>query len=447
MLKHRSSPYIVGTVGICIVSLLIVSCYRAYQNHVEFKAFMSNAQTFNRSIEGQHSHSSHDHTHHSEEATVDSDSEKTGPGGQTDSGHEHPYQVGRTSDGDYAYNIAGHLYASKEPMSQNLIEIHEWIQTGKITPAVEEAMRTVEEDRREMSQEKVVQTVVTPDGKLHQVIVPPWMLYEEEDAILQSELDPPEIEQAALAQMPWMENKVEIDGIWHSPPEEYYSIEDPYERRAYFNKFTWSIQYDVSMDEVERQIAAGDMPSPLSESEKRRVDEMQSMIERIKMLAPSAVPLSDKPPVKVRFLPDEGEDALPGWMRKGNSNSPSKGGKVASETDSGSEGSISHDINAALDRTDVPVSPSDPSDMVKTTPSRQSEVGAEASNKTPTPPTAESIETQLREQLSPEGFDKVQQLIDQYGQEEGLRRLRETDPDTARQFEHTQRRRKTDTEP
>ena len=73
--------------------------------------------------------------------------------------------------------------------------------------------------------------------------------------------------------------------------------------------------------------------------------------------------------------------------------------------------------------------------MVEPTPARPSEAGAETSNKTPTPPTAESIKAQLREQLSPERFDKVQQLIDQYGTEEGLRRLRESDPDAAERFE------------
>ena len=53
--------------------------------------------------------------------------------------------------------------------------------------------------------------------------------------------------------------------------------------------------------------------------------------------------------------------------------------------------------------------------------------------------TVEGIETQLKERLSPERFDKAQRLIDQYGTEEGLRRLRESDPDAARQFERKRR--------
>ena len=50
------------------------------------------------------------------------------------------------------------------------------------------------------------------------------------------------------------------------------------------------------------------------------------------------------------------------------------------------------------------------------------------------------IEAELSEELSPERFDKVQQLIDQYGSEEGLRRFREMDPEAARRFEREQRK-------
>ncbi len=43
------------------------------------------------------------------------------------------------------------------------------------------------------------------------------------------------------------------------------------------------------------------------------------------------------------------------------------------------------------------------------------------------------------EGLSPARLDKAQQLIDQYGTEEGLRRLREMDPEAARRFEQERR--------
>ena len=41
--------------------------------------------------------------------------------------------------------------------------------------------------------------------------------------------------------------------------------------------------------------------------------------------------------------------------------------------------------------------------------------------------------------LFPSRFDRAQQLIDQYGPEEGLRRLKESDPEAARQFERERR--------
>lgn len=51
------------------------------------------------------------------------------------------------------------------------------------------------------------------------------------------------------------------------------------------------------------------------------------------------------------------------------------------------------------------------------------------------PSTVLSKETESQEKLSPKRFEKAQQFINQYGPEEGLRRLRKADPDAARQFE------------
>ena len=91
-------------------------------------------------------------------------------------------------------------------------------------------------------------------------------------------------------------------------------------------------------------------------------------------------------------------------------------------------------------------------DMVKPTPSPQSMADIEKQL------TPEGIEAKLSQGGSTDIFDKAQQLIDQYGTAEGLGRLRESDPEAARQFEHLvspkgqspeqeQRERKTNTEP
>ena len=52
--------------------------------------------------------------------------------------------------------------------------------------------------------------------------------------------------------------------------------------------------------------------------------------------------------------------------------------------------------------------------------------------------TSQGIEAEL-EGLSADSFSRAQQLIDQYGTEEGLRRLRASDPEAARRFESVPR--------
>ncbi len=58
---------------------------------------------------------------------------------------------------------------------------------------------------------------------------------------------------------------------------------------------------------------------------------------------------------------------------------------------------------------------------------------------TPELPTAAGIETHLSERFSPDRLEKARQVLDRYGSEEGLRRLREDDPEVAAQVERTRR--------
>ena len=55
------------------------------------------------------------------------------------------------------------------------------------------------------------------------------------------------------------------------------------------------------------------------------------------------------------------------------------------------------------------------------------------------PLTVSNQETEFHDGVSSMRFDKAQQLINQYGREEGLRRLQETDPEAARRFERERR--------
>ena len=58
---------------------------------------------------------------------------------------------------------------------------------------------------------------------------------------------------------------------------------------------------------------------------------------------------------------------------------------------------------------------------------------------TPELPTAADIDTQLSERFSPERLEKARQVLERYGPEEGMRRLREDDPEVAAQVEQTRR--------
>ena len=60
---------------------------------------------------------------------------------------------------------------------------------------------------------------------------------------------------------------------------------------------------------------------------------------------------------------------------------------------------------------------------------------------TPELPTAEGIKTQLSERFSPERLEKARQVLERYGSEEGMRRLREDDPEVAAQVERQRRNR------
>ena len=59
--------------------------------------------------------------------------------------------------------------------------------------------------------------------------------------------------------------------------------------------------------------------------------------------------------------------------------------------------------------------------------------------KTPAPTAAKGVEASGSEGLSPEQRDQAKAFFDQYGTEEGLRRLREMDPDAADRFERGRR--------
>ncbi len=87
------------------------------------------------------------------------------------------------------------------------------------------------------------------------------------------------------------------------------------------------------------------------------------------------------------------------------------------------------------EKDDVPALPKTAADLViePTAPLRQSDFKALSE---------ENIETALRKYFSPERFNRALQTLNRYGPEEGLRRLKESDPGIAKQVERLIRRNK-----
>ena len=390
--------------------------YRTYDESVKADDLLSVATEFTHSLEHKethvHVHPSGEHSH-SQTGQIESNSESSKRG--------YPNPSGAPAF-EYVYMIDGVPLYTETPLSQEDIERETWIRTGKTTPYMEQYLKELQEYNPYRS--TVLQRIVTPDGQLHTVAVPNDWQYEEGDAILRSELDP-----RALGTTESLGGaSLMIKGVKYSLPEEYYAIEDRYEREEYFNKFYATKRLGISMEEVEKKVAAGEINVSLSEADKHRIKQNEEQEERMKMLSFQLPPMLDRPPVKVSFLPEDGENTRPGWMLKQELNAwqpilAEYGGEIVDE------GSINENASGAPVRSGVPVSPSDLPNMVKPTPSSPSVSDLEKQL------TPEGIEAELSEGLSLERFDKAQQLIEQYGTEEGLRRLREMDPEAARRFE------------
>jgi len=195
-----------------------------------------------------------------------------------------------------------------------------------------------------------------------------------------------------------------------------------------------SKRFGESIAKIDAKIAAGELDLSLSVREREGIDQNLAIEQRKQMLLSFARPASsDKSPVKVSFLSDTAEDALPGWMRK--MERPAQLGTdeigsspAYSAIDGDDERADYEEVRGGPVRPDVPVSPSDLPDRLKPV-SPQSVTDIEKQL------TPQGIEVELTEGIPTVPADKVQQLIDEYGTEEGLRRLREMDPEAARQFE------------
>ena len=258
MLKRRFLPYIIGIVGACIVVILFVSPVKERQTLIEKAILESETQ--------------HEHTHgHGEDD-------------QSKSFEPSPYIDIAPSEEEESEELK-----KKEELDKKFLELREWIHTGKLTPTVEQDLNR----RAEWRQENdivldVIQRIVTPDGTLHQVVVPKFQQYEEGDAILKSEL----VDEEYLRNNYRNEEETEtakgdavtVNNVTYPMPDEYYAIESPYEQLEYVNKFITTIDLGISMDEVEQKIATGELDVSLTESDKRLVDRREARQERYRLL-------------------------------------------------------------------------------------------------------------------------------------------------------------------
>ena len=319
MLNRRFTPYLVVTALILLFSVCYIG-YREYQRHVAFERFISGAEVFNRSVEhtetDRHDHLTDTHAHGGGSPDLNTEGDTANPYFIGKQGDEYVYKVGV---GDYGY-----IY-TPVPFDREDIELQAWEITGEKTPYVEKYLKRLAENSPYKGQ--VVQRIVTPDGQLHNVIVPHDRQYEEGDTILRSELNPPILE--AFDQPP---GKIEVVG--KPIPDEYYAIEDPYERAEFLKKVGLSKLLKISMAEIEAKIAKGEIDASLTAKHRENVDKNLAMEERRRMLNSFAKPVpSDKSPVKVSFLSDTAEDAMPGWMQKMEGNRPQGSDEAASDGD------------------------------------------------------------------------------------------------------------------
>lgn len=381
MFNRRFIPYLIG---ICIFVFLSLSYigFRAYQNHVEFKALMSDAKMFQWSLDKDAPPQRYEYTGNfrMDELTLQ---EVTGPDGET--------------------------YKTIVPPGMDI----ETLQTGGYF---------IEFSHNQM----VTQLVETPDGEIHELVVPRGFEVQEGAAVSRVALDPP-----LVSFTTWINGKK-------------YEIPEGEDVHVYGKKLLWVHELEIPMEEVERKIATGEIDISFSEQEKRDIERDKKIREEILKGQPTETPpMSDKLPVKVRFMTDEeiGQAApsplIPAWAPYFADPHQQPHNKVLEPPLHSGEhsGGIDGETGRARGHTNFPVSPLDLPGMIEPIPAHRSEPGFEAANKTPAPSTIENLETQFRGGLSPERFNRAQQLIDEYGSEEGLRRLREMDPEAARQFE------------
>lgn len=150
---------------------------------------------------------------------------------------------------------------------------------------------------------------------------------------------------------------------------------------------------------------------------------------------------------------DQGGETISQWMDAVYIESFGEAGDIPTDADAVSvtlprDTDFDSDTVAPIESEPVPTThkPPDvqePPDTAKWTVSAESkEVITKVSKEAPALPTEEELETTLSEQFSSERFERAMGTLERYGEEEGLRRLKEDDPEVAKQLERQRNREK-----
>ena len=381
MLNRRLIPYFI-VVGIGVLLSVCYMGYREYQKHVEFEAFMAKVQ-----------------------ATLDKDSNPSLVSARTEQMESNLQGISTSS------SVTTHQKPSNMPQPEDFMATYQRLSNmpspidtlgEPVKVAVVSSAETDEEpvDMAELPPEIRAQLpdpdapmkplrVQTPDGNIRVILVPAGIDYNEVDIALSEE----------IANSPAARVLGRFDKVGSVRDSE---IPEGETAESYIDKKRWSTVLGVSIEEVGKMMERGHI-------QRRNVSRSPVVEFPIEELIGDDHHHQSSGSIDEALPSGEHQSKVPVFDRR-----------------------LFEDTQRAPVRSDVPVSPLDPPDMVKPI----SPQSVEDIEKQLTP---EGIEAELSQGLSPDRFNNAQQLIDQYGTEEGLRRLRESDPEAARQFERERR--------
>ncbi len=246
----------------------------------------------------------------------------------------------------------------------------------------------------------VTQAIELPNGKVVEIRVTPGL----------------EIQEGDQVSLKFIANHILVRTTHVEMDGERYEVPIDVDSGVFIDKLAWAHQLGVSMEEVDAMIANRKLivkpeGKPMTSEEEGIMSRLLRTIPKFKSFL-----RSERPDLHGAETVHDRTEKLPSKSR---------------EIEPGDTDSSSYPRRS-------PLSESNPVPQGKV--ERQAPLPSE-------PPTALSQEAQVRDRLSSERFSRAKALLDEYGPEEGLRRLRATDPDAAAQFERDRHERKMNIEP